>query len=68
LHRLDPEAYVRDLFRVLAHWPRDRYVELAPKYWAATRKRLDAVELAAEIGILTIPPPKPPAEQQAPSD
>jgi transposase len=68
LHRLDPEAYVRDLFRVLAHWPRDRYVELAPKYWAATRKRLDAVELAAEIGILTIPPPKPPAEQQPPSD
>ena len=25
LHRLDPEAYLRDLFRVLAHWPRDRY-------------------------------------------
>jgi transposase len=57
LHRLDPEAYLRDLFRVLAHWPRDRYLELAPKYWAATRARLDAAELAVEIGPLTVPPP-----------
>lgn len=22
--------------RVLAHWPNDRYIELVPKYWAAT--------------------------------
>jgi transposase len=67
LHRLDPEEYLRDLFRVLGHWPRDRYLELAPKYWAATRARLDAAQLAAEVGSLTIPPPpKPPAEEQAP--
>jgi len=57
LHQLDPEAYLRDLFRVLAHWPRDRYLELAPKYWAATRARLDEAELAREVGWLTIPPP-----------
>jgi transposase len=57
LHRLDPERYLRDLFRVLAQWPRDRFIELAPKYWAATRQRLDPVELEAEIGFLTIPPP-----------
>lgn len=57
LHRLDPEAYLRDLFRVLAHWPRDRYLELAPKYWARTRARLDPKELAAEIGPLTVPLP-----------
>ena len=57
LHQLDPEAYLRDLFRVLAHWPRDRYLELAPKYWAATRARLDETELAREVGWLTIPPP-----------
>ena len=31
LHGLDPEAYLRDLFRVLAHWPRDRYLKLAPR-------------------------------------
>jgi len=57
LHRLDPEAYLRDLLRVLPHWPQDRYLELAPKYWAATRGRLDPVELEREIGWLTIPPP-----------
>jgi hypothetical protein len=33
LHRLDPEVYLRDVFRVLPHWPRDRYLELAPRYW-----------------------------------
>jgi len=67
LHRLDPEAYLRDLLRVLAHWPRDRYLELAPKYWTQTRARLDSAELAAEIGVLTIPPalPASPEEQQS---
>lgn len=56
LHGLDPEAYLRDLFRVLAHWPRDRYLELSPKYWARTRARLEARELAAELGPLAVPP------------
>jgi transposase len=56
IHGLDPETYLRDLFRVLPHWPRDRHLELAPKYWAATRAQLNAVELAAEIGQLTVPP------------
>jgi transposase len=69
LHRLDPEGYLRDLFRVLAHWPRDRYLELAPKYWAQTRARLDAGELAAEIGVLTVPPPLPmPSGEQEAAD
>jgi transposase len=57
LHGLDPEAYLRDLFRVLAHWPKDRYLELAPKSWAATRARLDPHTLAREIGPLVVPPP-----------
>jgi len=56
LHGLDPEAYLRDVFRVLPHWPRDRYLELAPKYWSRTRKTLDVEELAAEVGHLTVPP------------
>ena len=65
LHNLDPETYLRDLFRVLAHWPKDRYLELAPKYWAVTRGRLDSVELETEIGPLAIPEKLPmPAEQQ----
>lgn len=65
LHQLDPELYLRDLFRVLPHWPRERYLELAPKFWAGTRARLDPVELAAELGPLAIPPKiASPTEQQ----
>ena len=43
--------------RVLPHWPRDRYLELAPRYWRITRARLDRDQLAAELGPLTIPLP-----------
>ncbi|MFP2926883.1 IS66 family transposase [Pyxidicoccus sp. 3LG] len=68
LHRIDPEAYLRDLLRVLAHWPRERYLELAPKYWAATRSRLVAAELDAEVGALTVPKPlSTPSEEQSSS-
>jgi hypothetical protein len=55
LHDLDPEAYLRDLFRVLVHWPRDRYLELTPRYWAKTRPRLDSRELELPLGHLTVP-------------
>jgi transposase len=69
LHRLDPEAYLRDLFRVLPHWPKDRYLELAPKYWAQTRARLDPIQLANEFGPLTVPPPiAAAAEEKAPTN
>jgi transposase len=64
LQGLDPEIYLRDITRVLAFWPRERMFELAPKYWARTRARLDAGELDAEIGELTVPPP----EEQTPAD
>jgi transposase len=67
LHGLDPEVYLRDLFRVLAHWPRDRFLELAPKYWAETRTRLDPRELAAEVGPLTVHPPVAAPEEKAPA-
>ena len=36
---------------------RDRYLELAPKYWRATRARLDPRELERELGHITVPPP-----------
>ena len=69
LHRLDPEEYLRDVFRVLPHWPKDRHLELAPKYWLATRARLDPRQLAAEFGPLEIPEPiAPPAEQKPATD
>ena len=67
LHGLDPEAYLRDLFRVLAHWPKDRQLELAPKYWAATRARLNSQELAREIGPLAIPPASDATTEQQPA-
>jgi len=56
LHRLDPEAYIRDVLRVLPYWPKDRYLELAPKYWSATRARLSADELRDEVDPITVPP------------
>jgi transposase len=65
LHGLDPEAYLRDLIRVLVHWPRDRYLELAPRYWAATRARLDPRELELPLGHLTVP--EPPSQEPAAS-
>lgn len=63
LHGVDPEAYLAEIIHVLPYWPRDRYLELAPKYWAATRARLPAKELCAEVGTITVPPPIPPPEQ-----
>jgi transposase len=63
LHGLDPETYLRDLFRVLGHWPRERYLELSPRYWAATRARLDDAELRVEVGPLTVPAIAAPEEK-----
>ena len=57
MHDLDPEQYLRDLIRVLPCWPRDRYLELAPKCWARTRARIDACELDAELGLIRVPDP-----------
>ena len=34
---------------LLPFWPRDRYIELAPRYWRITRARLDPEELELEI-------------------
>lgn len=69
LHGLDDEQYLRDLFRVLPFWPEDRLIELAPKYWRATRERLVPAELEPEIGWITVPLPldtPPPAPALGP--
>ena len=55
LHKLDPEAYLDEVARVLPYWPRERYLELAPKGWAATRAKLDPEELDKPIGLITVP-------------
>lgn len=66
LHKLDPELYLRDVFRVLPHWPRERYLELAPRYWSATRARLDPKELDQELGPLKVPEPPLPTAAAVP--
>lgn len=66
LHKLDPELYLRDVFRVLPHWPRERYLELAPRYWSATRARLDPKELDQELGPLKVPEPALPTATASP--
>jgi len=66
LHRLDPEAYLTDIIHVLPYWPRDRYLELAPKYWLATRARIPSKQLAVEICDITVPPALPTEKQSSP--
>jgi transposase len=56
LHGLDPEHYLAEVIRVMPYWPRDRFLELAPAYWANTRARLDPAEIEAELGFVTVPP------------
>jgi hypothetical protein len=67
LHGLDPESYLAEVMRVMPYWPRDRYLELAPRYWADTRTRLDASELAREVGHIAVPAMRAAEEQRASS-
>ena len=49
----------------MPYWPRDRYLEPSPKYWLATRARLEAAELNQPIGIITVPPSAAEQERSA---
>jgi len=55
LHRLDPEQYLDEVLRVLSHWPKERYLELAPNNWRATREKLVPAELERPVGTFTVP-------------
>jgi transposase len=57
LHGLEPEAYFRDLIRVMPYWPSARYLDLSPLRWRATRAALDPAALAVENGPIAVPPP-----------
>jgi len=59
LHGIDPFVYFDEVLRVLAYWPHDRYLELAPQHWLASRARIDASELAPPLSHITVPPPAP---------
>ncbi len=54
LHKLDPEQYLDEVLRVLPYWPTDRYLELAPKYWIATRAKLTPEELDSPLAAFTV--------------
>jgi transposase len=64
LHGVDPFVYFDEVLRVLPYWPRDRYLELAPQHWLATRAGLDPIELARPLSAITSPPPaaEPPSD------
>jgi hypothetical protein len=50
LHRLEPWAYLRDLFCLLPSWPRKRVLELAPAYFKHTLEQREAQEqLSANV-------------------
>ncbi len=55
LHSLNPQQYLDEILRILPYWPRDRYLELAPNNWLATRAKLDPDELNAPLCSFTIP-------------
>lgn len=57
LHKIDPFTYLEEVLRVLPYWPRERYLELAPKHWPGTRARLRPEELATPLCAFEIPPP-----------
>jgi transposase len=56
LHGIDPFHYLEEILRVLPYWPHERYLELAPKYWRATRGRLSPDELEMPISAFEVPP------------
>ncbi len=61
LFDLDVEQYLAEIMLALPQWSRARYLELAPKYWAATRARILAADernadvLRHGIGNLVVP-------------
>lgn len=56
LHSIEPQQYLDEVMRVLPYWPKERHLELAPKFWRATRSTLRADELDAPLCSFTVPP------------
>lgn len=46
-----PRPYLLDIIHVLPYWPRNRYLELAPKYWTATRARISELRLLRALDV-----------------
>ena len=56
LHGIDPQQYFDEVMRALPDWPKERYLELAPKYWTATRSNLLPADLDSPLCSFTVPP------------
>ena len=48
--------YFDEALRVLPYWPHDRYLELAPRHWLATRARIEPSELERALSVIAAPP------------
>lgn len=46
-HKLEPWAYLRDLFCLLPDWPKSRVLDLAPKHWRQTREQTEVQQRLA---------------------
>ncbi|MDJ0766651.1 MAG: IS66 family transposase [Myxococcota bacterium] len=47
LHDIEPWGYLRDLLILLPDWPRNRVLELSPKFWKQTLEQSDAQQRLA---------------------
>jgi len=56
LHGIDPQQYLDEVMRALPNWPKERYLELSPKYWLATRNNLSPADLDSPLCSFTVPP------------
>jgi transposase len=67
-HKLEPWAYLRDLFCLLPDWPKSRVLELAPKHWRQTREQAEVQQrLAANpLRAISLAPHSPEATQPSP--
>ena len=56
LHGIDPQQYLDEVMRALPDWPKERYLELSPKYWRRTRSKLLPADLDSPPCSFTGPP------------
>ena len=52
LHKIEPFAYVRDLFCVLPRWPSHRVLELAPTYWRQTLEKRETQQTSTRTSCV----------------
>jgi len=57
MHGIEPWAYLRDVLSLLPGWKKDRVLELAPKYWKATRAKKATQRRLKELQLLGRPAP-----------